>query len=149
MYSYLPEIIISLGICVVLPVTVVALITRMKTNATNRRAEIALAAIEKDSNIDMEAFFRKMNPPSRTIKEKLLNKLLWGCAFTVVGVCILALMLIICYGGGYDKDTIYFSSFFGAISLALGIAFLISYAVGRKMLKQEMEAELKNMLEQA
>lgn len=33
----------------------------------------------------------------------------------------------------------------GAISLAIGIAFMITYYVGRKMLAKEMEAETRKM----
>ena len=47
----------------VLPIIIVALVARAKTNATNKRAEIALAAIEKNSDVDLEQFFKKiMNP---------------------------------------------------------------------------------------
>jgi hypothetical protein len=37
----------------------------------------------------------------------------------------------------------------GAILLGVGIAFLISYFVGKKMLAKEMEAEQAKLLEQA
>ena len=60
-------------------------ITRAKTNATNKRAEIALAALEKNSDVNLEEFFKKMNPPRRSIKERLLDKLLCGCIFTLFG----------------------------------------------------------------
>ena len=43
----LATMIVVLGIFVVLPVIIVALVTRAKTHAINKRAEIALAAIEK------------------------------------------------------------------------------------------------------
>ena len=72
------ETLVLLGIFVVLPTIIVWLVLRYKKHETDKRAEIALTAIEKDSGLDLEAFFRKMNPPSRTIKEKLLDKLLWG-----------------------------------------------------------------------
>ena len=36
-----------LGFFVVLPIIIMALVTRMQTNATNKRAQIAMAAIEK------------------------------------------------------------------------------------------------------
>lgn len=54
------EMIVLLGIFVVLPIIIVALVARAKTNATNKRAEIALAAIEKNSDVDLEQFFKKM-----------------------------------------------------------------------------------------
>ena len=82
------ETLVLLGIFVVLPTIIVWLVLRYKKHETDKRAEMALAAIEKDSDLNLEAFFRKMNPPSRTIKEKLLDKLLWGCIFTIFGVCI-------------------------------------------------------------
>ena len=40
------EMIVLLGIFVVLPIIIVAIVARAKTNATNKRAQIALAAIE-------------------------------------------------------------------------------------------------------
>ena len=75
------DMIALLGVFVVLPIITVALVTRMLTNATNKRAQIAMAAIEKNSDIDLEEFFKKMNPPRRSIKERLLTKLLLGCIF--------------------------------------------------------------------
>ena len=107
---------------------------------------MALAAIEKGSDLDLEAFFRKMNPPSRTIKEKLLDKLLWGCIFTNFGVCIY--MALAVFGMVIDRvknDMFIVLSMVAVPSLGIGIAFLINYFVGKKALKQEMEAELKHM----
>ena len=72
------ETLVLLGIFVVLPTIIVWLVSRYKKHETDKRAEMALAAIEKDSDLDLEAFFWKMNLPSRTIKEKLLDKLLWN-----------------------------------------------------------------------
>ena len=82
------EMMVYLGIFVVLPIIIVALMARVKTNITNKRAQIALAAIEKNSDVDLEAFFKKMNLPSRSIKERLLDKLLYGSIFTLFGVGI-------------------------------------------------------------
>ena len=140
------ETLVLLGIFVVLPTIIVWLVSRYKKHETDKRAEMALAAIEKDSDLDLEAFFRKMNLPSRTIKEKLLNKLLWGCIFTIFGVCIYIALAVF----GMVIDRIDANMFIGLSmvavpSLGVGIAFLINYFVGKKALKQEMEAELKLM----
>ena len=56
MYSlqFLEGILIPLGVCVVLPVLVVWLVMRKKTNETNRRTEVMLAAIEKGSDVNAE-----------------------------------------------------------------------------------------------
>lgn len=140
------ETLVLLGIFVVLPTIIVWLVSRYKKHETDKRVEMALAAIEKDSDLDLEAFFRKMNLPSRTIKEKLLNKLLWGCIFTIFGVCIYIALAVF----GMVIDRVNANMFIGLSmvalpSLGVGIAFLINYFVGKKALKQEMEAELKHM----
>ena len=140
------ETLVILGIFVVLPTIIVWLVSRYKKHETDKRAEMALAAIEKDSDLDLEAFFRKMNLPSRTIKEKLLNKLLWGCIFTIFGVCIYIALAV--FGMVIDRvdDNMFIGLSMVAVpSLGVGIAFLINYFVGKKALKQEMEAELKLM----
>jgi len=140
------ETLVLLGIFVVLPTIIVWLVSRYKKHEIDKRAEMALAAIEKDSDLDLEAFFRKMNLPSRTIKEKLLNKLLWGCIFTIFGVCIyIALAVFGMVIDRVDANMFIGLSMVAVPSLGVGIAFLINYFVGKKSLKQEMEAELKLM----
>jgi hypothetical protein len=120
-------------------------VTRAKTNATNKRAEIALAAIEKNTDVNLGEFFNKMNPPRRSIKERLLNKLLCGCIFTLFGVCIyIALLVYNIFDGHFDSNMFIGLSFAAVPSLGVGFAFLINYYVGRRVLKQEMEAEAKN-----
>ena len=140
------ETLVLLGIFVVLPTIIVWLVSRYKKHETDKRTEMALAAIEKDSDLDLEAFFRRMNLPSRTIKEKLLDKLLWGCIFTIFGACIYIALAV--YGMVIDSviaDMFIGLSMVAVPSLGIGIAFLINYYVGKKALKQEMEAELKHM----
>ena len=142
---YVTDLIAALGICVVLPIIVVSLITRAKTNATNRRAEIAMAAIEKNTNVDLEEFFRKMNPPRRSIKERLLNRLLLGCIFTLFGVGVyIAIFVYNLNVGGFDRNMFIGLSHAAVPSLGIGLAFLINYFIGRRILKQEMEAEAKS-----
>ncbi|MBP5770954.1 MAG: hypothetical protein J6W75_06275 [Bacteroidaceae bacterium] len=142
---YVTDLIAALGICVVLPIIVVSLITRAKTNATNRRAEIAMAAIEKNTNVDLEEFFRKMNPPRRSIKERLLNRLLLGCIFTLFGLGVyIAIFVYNMNVGGFDRNMFIGLSIAAVPSLGIGLAFLINYFIGRRILKQEMEAEAKS-----
>ena len=133
-----------LGIFVVLPIIIVALMARVKTNITNKRAQIALAAIEKNSDVDLEAFFKKMNLPSRSIKERLLDKLLYGSIFTLFGVGIyIAIFVFNMNVGSFDKNMFIGLSFAAVPSLGVGLAFLINYFVGRRVLKLEIDAEAK------
>ena len=140
----LAEMILFLGIFVVMPVIIVSLVTRAKTNATNKRAEIALAAIEKNSDVNLEEFFKKMNPPRRSIKERLLDKLLWGCIFTLFGAGIYVAILVYHMNvEEFNRDMFIGLSFIAVPSLGVGLAFLINYYVGRKVLKEEIEAEAR------
>ena len=140
----LTAMILYFGIFVVLPVIIVALVTRAITNATNKRAEIALAAIEKNSDVNLEEFFKKMNPPRRSIKERVLDKLLWGCIFTLFGAGIYVAILVYHMNvEDFNRDMFVGLSFIAVPSLGVGLAFLINYYVGRKVLKEEIEAEAR------
>ena len=140
----LAALILYFGIFVVLPVIIVALVTRAIANATNKRAEIALAAIEKNSDVNLEEFFKKMNPPRRSIKERLLDKLLWGCIFTLFGAGIYVAILVYHMNvAAFNRDMFIGLSFIAVPSLGVGLAFLINYYVGRKVLKEEIEAEAR------
>lgn len=138
------EMIVLLGIFVVLPIIIVALVARAKTNATNKRSQIALAAIEKNTDVNLEEFFKKMNPPRRSIKERLLDRLLCGCIFTFFGLGIyIAVFVYNMNVGAFDGNMFIGLSFVAVPSLGTGLAFLINYYVGRRVLKQEIEAEAK------
>ena len=69
---------IPLGVCVVLPVLIVWLVTRAKINKDKANKEIVLAAIEKNSDLDVEKIMNAMSSKQTKIKEKLLDKLQGG-----------------------------------------------------------------------
>lgn len=144
MVSLIP---ILLPIClfVALPILIVWLISRVKINETNRHTEIILAAIEKNSEINVEDFIKKLNLNQKTIKERLLNKLKWGTILLLSGIGFCAITLIETFSEGYDLDLIWLSGGIGIILFAIGIAILITYFVGKKMLAKEMEAELNTL----
>ena len=136
---------IVFGTAVILPITIIFLELRGKMASERNRKEIILAALEKNADIDIEELVRKMNAPDKLLKEKLLNKLQWGLVTAFLGVGAIATAGCMGYvGGGHPKD-IYTLGFGGAVLLAVGIAFIISYIVGRKMLAKEMEAEERNL----
>ena len=86
-----------------------------------------------------------MNPPRRSIKERLLNRLLLGCIFTLFGVGVyIAIFVYNMNVGGFDRNMFIGLSIAAVPSLGIGLAFLINYFIGRRILKQEMEAEAKS-----
>ena len=133
---------VSIAICVVLPVLIVWLVTRMRTNYTNKQTEIALTAIEKNPEIDIADFLQRLAPKPQSIKERLLKKLLWAWITTIIGACFIVLSLasmIFNVNVGFPNDAPTLIG--GTILLAVGVAFFVNYTTGKKLLTKEIEAE--------
>lgn len=135
------EDLVPIAICVVLPIAIISMITRTRIKLDNLRKEIILAAMEKNSDIDIEEMMKKLNRPKKLLKEKLIMRLLYGSIF--VGFGILTYIALAVYMCIFGQDTNMFIglSFVAVPSLAVGIAFLINFFVGKNMLAKEMEAE--------
>lgn len=129
------DILVPMGICVVLPVMIVWLITRKQQNETNRKTEIMLKAIETGQKIDSE-FFSIQKKASKSIKERLWDRLVIAWMTTIFAITH-AIFGTSIYIGDLKLDR----SLFDCIFLAIGISFFISYYVGKKIFKKEMEAE--------
>ena len=129
------DILIPLGICAVMPVLIVWLVMRSYTRRNENQKEVITVALEKNPNIDIEQLVKSFQPKEKLIKEKLLTRLLWGCICTFCGLLGIVFKLI----GGVsllsDKLLIFIAV------LAVGVAFLINYFLGKKMLAKEIEAE--------
>ena len=134
------EDLVPIAICVVLPIAIVWMTTRARIKRDNLRKEIILAAMEKNSDIDIEEMMKKLNRPKKLLKEKLIMRLLCGSMF--VGFGILTYVALAVYMCIFGQDTNMFIglSFVAVPSLAVGIAFLINFFVGKNMLAKEMEA---------
>lgn len=147
MYSlqFLEDILIPLGVCVVLPVLVVWLVMRKKTNETNRRTEVMLAAIEKGSDINAEkllGLFDKTGKPTKTtrtaLKGRLMGKLLASFILMGIGIAFGIYALLMSIQGGSNTNDLAAYSFVSAVLLLVGAAFLISYFISRKFLAEEL-----------
>ena len=135
-----------------LPILIVWLDNRKKINETNQRTQIVLSALEKNPQMDVEELLKKMAPQApqkKLLKEKLLTKLLWGGIIAFVGFSIIASNLWLDYLGGADPEMLFLLYVIGGILFGIGLAFIINYLVGKKMLAKEMEAEQAQLLEQA
>lgn len=124
------EIFIVLLVCVVLPVSIVLIISLRKRNSDNKRAEVLLMAIEAGSDVDTNRLLEALrNPKNRpyTQKEILYARLQRGCIFSLVG---LALMTLYFLGENFTGDKA-LTITAGLICLAVGIAYLIVFFVTR------------------
>ena len=133
----LEDILVSLGV-VALPVLIVSIIFRSVMAADRNRKEIILAALEKNPNLNVEDLVKRMKKSEKLIKEKLLAKLQRGCLCCLMGV---AFVLLYFFPSVQNE----FLIITGTALIAIGIAFLVGYFVGRRMLAREMEAEEQSM----
>lgn len=136
---WLVQILVPIGVAVVLPIAIVAIVFRSALASERNRKEIVLAVLEKNPDIDVEQLMKNLKKSEKLIKEKLLARLERGCLCCLMGM---AFMVLYFFLGVQGEDLIVVV---GAALIAIGIAFLISYFVGRRMLAKEMESEQQNM----
>lgn len=136
---WLVQLLVPIGVAVVLPIAIVAIVFRSALASERNRKEIVLAVLEKNPDIDVEQLMKNLKKSEKLIKEKLLARLERGCLCCLMGV---AFMVLYFFLGVQGED---FITVVGAALIAIGSAFLISYFVGRRMLAKEMEAEQQNM----
>lgn len=138
----LMDAIVPVCICVVLPVLIVWIVMRTKTNAMNRKTEIMKLAIESNAQqTDLSGLMKSFNSKEMGIKERLLKRLQLGAMSTGLGLALLAVAIwkdIQDVKNDLNLNDIYM---FGAIFLFVGVAIIITFFISKKMLKQEMEAE--------
>lgn len=72
-------------------------------------------------------------------------KLLIGSILVIFGIFVYVAMFFLMWFVGFDQRGFVGLSFAAVPSLAIGIAFLINYFIGKKMLAKEMEAEERNL----
>lgn len=146
LFVFLHDTIVPICICVVLPITLVWMLIRMKRHSDNMRKEIILVALEKNTDIDVEEMMKKLNGPKKLLKEKLIMKLLIGSMFVIFSILIYIAMAVFMYlDNDFPKQMFIVFSFIAVPALAVGLAYLVNYFVGRKLLAKEMEAEEQNL----
>ena len=136
---WLVQLLVPIGVAVVLPIAIVAIVFKSALASERNRKEIILTALEKNPNLNVEDLLKGMKKSEKLIKEKLLARLERGCLCCLMGVAFI-LLYFFCEVIRTDMLLIV-----GAALIPIGIAFLISYFVGRHMLAKEMEAEQQNM----
>lgn len=137
----LVQILVPLGCGCILPILVIWFIIRKEMNETNQRTQIVLAAIEKNPDMDIEELMKKITPKPKLLKEKLLSKLLWGSLCIMLGLGLIGCHIYVAITTNSTTPC----GFGGIILLAVGIAFLVNYTLGKKMLAKEIEAEEKRI----
>lgn len=129
------EVLITLLVCVILPVGIVFIINYRKINKDNQRAKILTKMIESANDIDGEKLAglledeKEEKQTLKTPEEQRISRLLKGCIFTLIG---LVLPLLVFFAEAQKGFLV-----IGSISAAIGISFLIVYFVTGKSVKRE------------
>ena len=133
------EIWIPLGVCVILPIMIVWIVSRTRQKEVDRKAEIMLKALEAGVEINPD-FFKNKKDDRMKIKSDLLDKLSGACITSLMGVAFLVLHFF-----GFVHGWASYLPLAGVVLLAVGIGLFISYFVGKKFLAKEIEAEEKRL----
>ncbi len=134
--EYIQDIMITvflpICICCILPVTIVWLICRRWINNDNRRADVLIEAIKTYNGMDIDRLVETLAKPNKTPAELLNLRLLRGCIFTLVGLALTVVCVVICLNCGGMTDPAGIFMVLGAVSVAIGVSYLITYFVTKK-----------------
>ena len=131
------EILVPIFCGAILPMVIVFIVSMRKKNSDNKRAEIMIKAIESGEDIDVDKIAEALGKPKRTPLEVLNGRLLRGCMFSLVGIALVILYFI---WPEADSESRMSVIFLGAISAAVGIAYLIVYFATRSQISDEKQS---------
>ena len=136
------------GLCIALPLIIVWMTNKRKNHEIDKKTEILMALLEKNPNLDPAEVMNKLNMAQGTnkksLKEKLLEKLLSGCICLLIGIVIFFTHLFdFIFLGSKEIGVVG-----GGVMAAIGIAHIIYYFVSKNALGSELEAEKKQITEQ-
>lgn len=131
------EILVPIFCGAILPMVIVFIVSMRNKNSDNKRAEIMIKAIESGEEIDMDKLAEALGKPKRTPLEVLNGRLLRGCMFSLVGAALVILYIIWPEANSDSRISVLF---LGAISAAVGIAYLIVYFVTRGQISDEKKS---------
>ena len=131
------EILVPIFCGAILPMVIVFIVSMRNKNSDNKRAEIMIKAIESGEEIDMDKLAEALGKPKRTPLEVLNGRLLRGCMFSLVGAALVILYFIWPEADSASRISVLF---LGAISAAVGIAYLIVYFVTRGQISDEKKS---------
>ena len=130
--------IICLGCGVVLPTMIVWLQARAKAHKTNKSAEIILAAMEKNPNIDIKELMKNMSRKETNIKERLFKYLFYGFVCIAIGLGLAGATIYQGMTMGWQEIP-FIMTCTSVLMPLLGIGFIMTYVIGKRMFRKELE----------
>lgn len=139
-FNLMEDVLIPICVCCVLPISIVLIVFIYRNRALAQKTEVIKLAIEKGAKIDPDTLMDALsgrNSKSKTVMSRLLNRLTWSILLLLTG--IVSGIVLLCQGPDAMPDSKYVVV--SIVSLSVGVALLVSYFVGRKMLGKEVAAE--------
>lgn len=130
-------------ICCVLPVCVVLIVYIYRNKALEKKTDVLKLAIEKGAMVDPKNLMDALADTGRrhkSIRRRLLNRLTAGCILFIVGVVAVICILSVPSSEISMMAKAFLVSMTSVIA-AIGLGFIVSFWVGKSMLKKEMEVE--------
>lgn len=143
----LVALLIPIGVCVVMPVMVVWLVTRARIKKNEQKMAVLVKAIENGVEIDPELLVSETESSrntNRNTKMKLIKKLTAGIVCSIIGIALLVCPSLEAFDGVAGQEMLYI---IGGVMIAVGIAYIVTFFVGRKYLAPEIEAEERKLNE--
>ena len=138
---------IPICICVVLPVMIVWLVTRARIKKNEQKMAVLVKAIENGVEIDPELLVSETESSrntNRNTKMKLIKKLTAGIVCSIIGIALLVCPSLDAFEGVAGLEMLYI---IGGVMVAIGVAYMVAFFVGRKYLAPEIEAEERKLNE--
>ncbi len=145
-FNHFFQALIPIGICVILPIIVITLALRTRRHEIDKKTEVMMKAIENGAQLD-PAFFEsaaKAGCKEKTVKDKLMGWLTAACVTSAIGLLVGIVFTVVFANQDLWKDdpgVAICCIVPCVILLAVGIAFFIVYAIGKKTWAKEL-AEL-------
>ena len=138
---------VPIGVCVVMPVMIVWLVTRARIKKNEQKMAVLVKAIENGVEIDPELLVSETESSrntNRNTKMKLIKKLTAGIVCSIIGIALLVCPSLEAFDGVAGLEMLYV---IGGVMIAVGIAYIVTFFVGRKYLAPEIEAEERKLNE--
>ena len=139
---------IPIGICVVLPILIIALVLRNRRHEVDKKTELMMKAVENGTTLDPSFFQQTSCCRMKTVKDKLMGWLLAACITSGIGVlsCVSMLVAFVPRWSEYMRHPgpgpiISLLSISGVL-IAVGIAFFVVYFIGKNKTWAKELAEL-------
>ena len=128
-------------ICVVLPIMIVWLGTRSSVKKNEQKMNVLMKAIENGVDID-PALLVNETKSSVSTKIQLIKKLTAGVICSIIGIAVIVCTQLEAFDGVAGLEMLYI---IGGVLIAVGVANIVAFFVGRRYLAPEIEAEEKNL----